>query len=360
MQLHLPIIALSVIASLYAVYYFTFGAPWQAQPILLIETGKLIIGWLALYSVGFLIRPDSVTERAVLICFGLMTAIAIWWANWRDLSFILEYMPTAPKGVSSYSGIATVYLVVATSALAFAKSRASQVGILAVSIFTMFLLSSRSEIAADLILCGVWAFITLLNRNYLTAVVGVVLVGAIFSSMLYYPSISKKLDLPVLESVENSPRAKIAELNRQQPVGNFRNSELPNITESQSFLTRKITLESGISDIERSPFVGAYGSQIKRFGQFGLYIHNALSAWQQYGLLSFILYVGASIASVAGALWAVIVQGSREKLWLWAAYVSSLCLILIIATKAVYWPDPAFGWGLVASAWSSRYYPLAP
>jgi hypothetical protein len=110
-----------------------------------------------------------------------------------------------------------------------------------------------------------------------------------------------------------------------------------------------ITVQSSIDGIQSSPVLGDYGGQIRDLGQFGLYAHDVLSVWQQYGFAAFLLYLGLSIAAAIISLWHVLLLRSRDPRWISAAYVSGICLLLIVTTKAVYWPIPAFGWGLALS-----------
>lgn len=335
---HIPFVALVSIVAAYAIYYSKFGDEWQSQPIMFVESSKLVLGWLCLYCVGWLFTTDDWSRRLVQISFAITSLIAVTWADWGLLSFILEYRSTAPKGVSEYSGLATAYFMISVLALSLTRSRAWQVSIIGVTILVLFLLSSRSELTAFVIVVIGWAMMTAINRLFLTAVAGLMLSASILAGLLSYPQIV------------NAVGHLGAEAGRSDAVGNFRNAELLTIQTSQSVSIRGDTIRSGIKNIKASPLLGDYGGQIRDMGEFGLYAHNVLSVWQQYGLVSFLVYLILSIASVAISLWKVLLERSDDPRWHVAAYVSGACLILVVATKSVYWPVPAMAWGLALSS----------
>lgn len=377
---HIPFALLITIAACYALYYLHFGDEWQSQTIMFTETGKLILGWVCLYSLGWLLPVDGLSQRLVLAFFAITSATALTWADWQLLSFVIEFRSTAPKGVSEYSGLATAYFMVTILTLAMMRARRAQIAIIAVATLVSFLLSSRSELVAFVIIVVAWAGVTALDRHFWSAIIGLALTGSILSGLMFYPHIVKAISPAGYERILEKHRelAQMQDAARQRKFnelreaakranphdrasvneilkgmgqfGNFRNAELLDPTKSQSFSTRTLTLRTGIEGIQSSPLLGDYGGQIRELGQFGLYAHDVLSVWQQYGLAAFLLYLGLSIAAAIVSLWHVLLLRSRDPRWITAAYVSGICLLLIVTTKAVYWPIPAFGWGLALSS----------
>lgn len=338
---HIPFVTLILIVAAYALYYSRYGDEWQSQPIMFAETSKLILGWLCLYSLGWLITTGDWSRRLVQISFAATSLIAVTWADWTLLNFILEYRSTAPRGVSEYSGLATAYFMISVLALSLTRSRAWQVSIIGVTTLVLFLLSSRSELIAFVIIVIGWAMVTAIHRHFLTAIAGLVLSASIFAGLLYYPQIVKTVEHFGVEIGRSDEDAS----------ENFRNAELLNIQSSESASIRGETIRSGLKNIQSSPILGDYGGQIRDLGQFGLYAHNVLSVWQQYGLVSFLVYLILSIASIGISLWKVLIDRSDDPRWHMAAYISGACLILVLATKSVYWPVPAMAWGLALSSY---------
>lgn len=342
-RMHIPFATLILIVAAYALYYFRYGDEWQSQPIMFTETSKLILGWLCLYSLGWLLTTDDWSRRLVQISFSVTSIIAVTWADWDLLSFVLEYRSTAPKGVSEYSGLATAYFMISVFALSLTRSRAWQVSIIGVATLVLFLLSSRSELMAFVIIVIGWATVTAINRQFLIAAAGLVLSASILAGLLYYPQIVNAV------GHLSAGLGRSGAVGQPAAAGNFRNAELFAIRSSESASIRGETIRSGIKNIKASPLLGDYGGQIRDLGEFGLYAHNVLSVWQQYGLMSFLVYLILSIASIGISLWKVLIERSDDPRWHMAAYISGACLILVLATKSVYWPVPAMAWGLVLS-----------
>jgi hypothetical protein len=359
-RVHIPFAVLIAIAAAYALYYSQYGNEWQSQPIMFVETGKLILGWACLYSLGWLLPVGDWSRRLTLMFFIATSAVALIWADWRLLSFVLEFRSTAPKGIAEYSGLATAYFMVTILALAMMRSRGTQIAIIAVATLVSFLLSSRSELVAFVIIVVGWAFIAVIDRYFRSAIIGLALTGSILSGLMFFPEIVKVVSpqgyeriLQLRDVAKRERSADIQSTNEKLEslgqIGNFRNAELFDLQKSQSMSVRMITVQSSIDGIQSSPVLGDYGGQIRDLGQFGLYAHDVLSVWQQYGFAAFLLYLGLSIAAAIISLWHVLLLRSRDPRWISAAYVSGICLLLIVTTKAVYWPIPAFGWGLALS-----------
>lgn len=62
-----------------------------------------------------------------------------------------------------------------------------------------------------------------------------------------------------------------------------------NISGDTSLRGRLLAFDHGIKIIKNNPFFGKYGWQIAELGEHGLYIHNILSFWTQFGVFIFIM-----------------------------------------------------------------------
>ncbi|MFT7405570.1 hypothetical protein [Zhongshania sp.] len=134
-----------------------------------------------------------------------------------------------------------------------------------------------------------------------------------------------------------------------------RQFEVLDLQSSSSWNARLILQDAAINQIDRSIIFGSFGGHIENSGSVGGYSHNALSAWVNYGLLGFVLYLGLSIYAFAISLRGVIQTDGESSPWVLALFLSLICLILIIFSKSVFWILPAFSWGVCANCEASNF-----
>ena len=101
--------------------------------------------------------------------------------------------------------------------------------------------------------------------------------------------------------------------------------------------------------IQEHPIWGSFGSHVTR-GSIGSYAHNYLSAWENYGLIGVTTYLMLTIVACVVGAYRCFGGGRYSTLWLFSFVVNTICLILVIVSKPVFWPLVAFGWGLHAKA----------
>lgn len=116
---------------------------------------------------------------------------------------------------------------------------------------------------------------------------------------------------------------------------------------------RSILFNIGFEGIISKPIFGDYLGQVRDFGATGFYIHNALSMWQQHGLLAFTLFIYLNLASLIMAL-TLALKGRIGPYSDALLGLSVTCLVGILTTKAIFWPIPALAWGLAANVASRR------
>ena len=108
-------------------------------------------------------------------------------------------------------------------------------------------------------------------------------------------------------------------------------------------------MRKGWVDIKSSPVLGVYGGQMREpDGIFGHYMHNALSAWHQFGLLPFLIYCGLCFAPALVAGWRMYGGFSTDPMWTLTLYVGAFTLLLALLAKSIFWAMPALAWGLLA------------
>lgn len=322
-------ILLVVLVAAYAVFHFLWGQIWQTGMTPLEESLKLIVGWVGLFSVAYFLVPNGVFGWAIWALWAAMTVVTFVLADPVSLSFQVREMYNAPE-VATYQWFGQAYVVSAIVALAFAPHAWARRFVVGASLPIAFLLSSRADLVGLLAVVALWILERVLAkrwRDVLMAVAAGVLVCSAYALIGAFEGGSSL----------HPPGQAIGEVNRQL--------ELLQPGKSESVVERLDLLRAGIVSIWQSPLFGDYAGQMRTGEGFGGYIHNALSAWHNYGLVTFVLFVGLSI----WAGWVAFINSWRtdDEAWSMALYISVYAIVLIVLAKSVYWPVPALAWGYV-------------
>ncbi|MCL6231126.1 O-antigen ligase family protein [Acinetobacter amyesii] len=116
---------------------------------------------------------------------------------------------------------------------------------------------------------------------------------------------------------------------------NSRHAQILDFSNSSSWEAREYIYRQNINYIYNNPFFGAYGSHF-RSGE-GHYIHNMLSAWQQYGLIGFLAYFLLLFIPFFHSLLIFYKEKHDENIYP-LIFISTFCLFLCLVTKPVFWP----------------------
>ena len=285
------------------------------NPVLLLETGKLLLGWACLFCIGYLIRPSRQYARPLIWTLAAMCAISVLVLD------PVELRRDVPGG-ASHQWFGQAVAVTGIAALALLNHRRLQIVAVLITLAALVHIWSRADLIGFGLVATTWLVRTGALFRYRAAA------GAVAVLLLLTPS---------------SPKA----------------DDAPDPLDTSSLAARNLFLERGIQDIRRSPILGDYGAQMRGpgwdpglgwVGRFGLgaYIHNVLSVWQQFGLIPFLLYSGLSVAAAAIPAWIIFGRLSDDPAWTLTLYVGSFALLLVIIAKSVFWPLPALAWGLLA------------
>lgn len=117
------------------------------------------------------------------------------------------------------------------------------------------------------------------------------------------------------------------------------------ISELLSGGARNELLKKGVQGIIDSPFAGDYLGQIRDYGTPGAYIHNALSMYQQYGVVAFIIYMYLTFVSLVVGVGYIKFAKNHVQFEV-LVYTSITSFIGVILAKSIGWPLPAFAWGM--------------
>lgn len=355
-RIHAPVVLLGAIIALAALYYWRFGNSHQQDAAMLVGSAKLIIALAALYSIGFLIRADENSTAWLRRALYAMVAVAVLFMDPFDGSFIPAEWDDA-RGVAGYQWIAQAILFTGIAAMCFTKSERLQIAVLATMLAGLVLSASRAELylGAVPVLLG-WAVVKLFRGKWSAAFIGALIFLAVFmgarSISPTYIAAGHAVEW-VISHTSGDEVTVVRARQRGQTAARY--AEVMDIQSSQSWAERQKFFASGWAAIKASPIVGDYGGQIRDHGFFGSYIHNALSAWRQYGIVAFTLYALLTLLPPFVAAGHVLWRKSDDPIWLMTLFVGGVALLMVASVKAVYWPLPALAWGLYAAARSFKY-----
>ncbi|MCE8015061.1 hypothetical protein HOP62_03105 [Halomonas sp. MCCC 1A17488] len=300
------------------------GSVMQAA---LIQTVETLVLWLVLFVLGYRIPLDSPRlARAFWIAFVLIAGyLAFHVATTGQWMFfarrMLEVEAEAGDSVSTYQGYARSALVLLLFLIAVSERAVVRAVLIVLGAFVMFVLGARSELYAFLALSGLllllWAGMSVKYMLTLLAVVGVLMA----------------LVVSQFEALAGSRQLQIFDLSG-----------------TSSWLARQNLGQRAVAQILESPLLGRFGGHIASAQVTGGYAHSMLSAWVNYGLLGFALYLGLTLFAFVGAAYRLILLGDRGGRWVFAFSVNFVCLLLMVLAKPVFWPLPALGWGAFANA----------
>ena len=130
-----------------------------------------------------------------------------------------------------------------------------------------------------------------------------------------------------------------------------RHSQILDFESSSSWQEREYLYKMNVQKIIDSPLLGNYGSH-KELGE-GAYIHNALSAWQQFGVFGFLLYIILILTPVLFSIYYIFKDKDKYNIYP-LFFISIYVMILCVATKPIFWPYAGISLGLLFSYMKNR------
>lgn len=355
-----------------------------------VQSLETVIFWTCLFLVGLLLPIET---RSLRWLFGISFAVI--------LGYLLYFFVVSDSGtyyarriygqtedVSTYQGFARSVLFTLLLLLAVFKSFRAKTVLMLGGVFVLYMLISRSDfygfIAVCIVLCVISGFrqpkyflllllvsleVVLLAAPDIAPRIGVFLEPRAPETTIQAPASDR---LPAGDASEQAPglpapatpapAAGRAESlpppgKAEAPPRLSRQFEVLDISASKSWRGRLALQKKALGQIAQNPLLGKFGGHVlmEDTGKFekghtGRYAHNALSAWVSYGLAGFLLYVSLTLYGCLVCVRHVILKQQDEPIWMFALTLNIVCLLLIIASKSVYWPLPALGWGVLAQA----------
>ena len=227
-------------------------------------------------------KLDSlISTRILYICFILMSLTIISYSG--SGQFRLNEGNDI-EGLASYQAFARSLLIIAYICFVYQKKAMLRNLIALLTLIALFVNGARSELF--FFICSIFLFtLFTYKRNYT-----LILSALILTIILLF-----KLDYFV-QSFESN-----------------RTFDLLNLSNSTSYQGRKELGANAWQVIQDQPLLGQYGYYVDEFG-IGGYAHNILSAWADFGILGFLLFLGVSIYILLYSMYKIIIKNSNNKI----------------------------------------------
>lgn len=295
-----------------------------------LQAMESLVVWVSLFFVGVHLPYESAQFRRLieisfiaiagfLVFFVIDTGRVMFYA--RAFYDIEESLP-----VVSYQGFALSALVVSVFMLSISRTVVAASGVVALSVFSLFILGARSEFYAYLLLLSMLLLVYSFKyvKWFAVSVLVVVVVGA--AVIIHFDTMIASRQLEVLD-----------------------------LSQSRSWSIRQQVESLAATQIAESPVMGFFGGAVAATGGRGNYAHNALSAWVTYGLVGFLLFILAIALAAFKSFWYLTTRPRADAWWSASFAINFISMVLVLIAKSVFWPLPALGWGLfVNAAWHER------
>ena len=290
------------------------------------QSWRAILLMAALFLVGLYLPLDSTLfQRFMGVLLGVGGVLVVWYYVRTGAPMFYARDFFGAEFGASYQGFARSALVVSILALLSQRSFAPRAIVVVFSLIVVWFLGARSE-----------------------------LVGLAVATLLYFGVIGlRSRSVQISGAVLVPVIALLAAFNLEVMEGS-RHMQLLTLADASSWQARLAMNEVAVMQIRDSPVLGAFGGHISSFGSSGAYAHNALSAWVSYGLGGFFGYMTITLFATGHSLRRVMWKGDSALPWVSAAVFGMVVLVLVITTKSVFWPLPAFAWGLYGNALLSK------
>ena len=345
-----------------------------------VQSLETIIFWSALFLVGLFLPIEARSLRWSLgISFAVILVYLLYFYVSTDTNvYNARRFYGNTTDVSTYQGFARSVMFTLLPLLAVFVSFRARAMLMLGGVFILFMLSSRSDfyafLALSTVLCVIFGirqpkyFLLLLLVSLEVVLLAMPDIAPRIEVLQESRSPDKAVQMPALDEPvspdEATPPPVTGQTDKRLPPAQAtvpprlsRQFEVLDISSSKSWKGRLALQEKALGQIAKNPLLGKFGGHILKEdtgkfakGHTGRYAHNALSAWVNYGLAGFLLYLALTLYGCLAAGRLVILKRLDEPLWLFAFTLNFVCLLLVIVSKSVFWPLPALGWGILAQA----------
>jgi hypothetical protein len=286
----------------------------QSVVTLVLWAGLLFIGWFA--------DTDSRRWRVAIIVLCIFIIGALIHAMLRFSSPLGPWATFAAQDddsqFSTYQAIGRSLLVSSVLVASFCRTNGRRVAVLALGCITLLLVGSRSDFFSLAILTFLLTVRVLYrNRGNLFGVGGAA--ALIAGGFAIWPLFLST-----------------------------RNAEILDLSQSSSWQSRVELQVAALDVIRHNPILGDFGYYL-RDGGAGAYSHNALSAWTNFGVLGFALFMGVLLymSGISALRW---VDRGENSRWFVAFNLNLAALVQAIVASPVFAVLPGLAWGMTLNA----------
>jgi hypothetical protein len=290
---------------------------------------QLALLTLLLMLTGAYFSFDKQMKNAFVIFHFLLFIATVGFALYKHHDvFFGDYAIIFDKKayLSGRQAYARVEIITLFLLLSFLKNKTLKFLIYFTGMIALYVIGSRSEMMAFFLVMGFyyliqggWALKNKIELNKKT-IIRTILVGAVICTTLLV------LFLVV-------PKSK--------------NQDIFHITSSTSYQERAVLNHLAMETIKDHPIAGKFGDHTRYNGNIGGYAHNILSAWVNYGLFGFILYLVIILSSFKLALRQLIISKFQNPYDKFSFLLNTNTFVLIFIAKSIFWILPALGWGVL-------------
>ena len=289
---------------------------------------QTIVFWACLFLIGLLLPLESKVLKRMSFAVFLLTLLFLlhFSISTGKLTFRANWFYGQWGGdVATHQGYSRSALVILLFLLAVFTGIKARIGLILSGFFILFMLASRADFSAFLIVCLALSVIFGIKKPlyFLVAPVFFLVLSGMF-----------------LVAANIDDRMTMIRLTRQL--------EIFNLFEATSWINRMKLQKIALEQIAAHPLTGQFGGHVTAAGHTGKYAHNALSAWVSYGFFGFFVYLGLSVVAFWVSARHFVLKRQDAPVWIFAFLLNLLCLLLVMVARSVYWPLPALGWGLAA------------
>lgn len=312
------IFSLFFISSITALYSIGFNYEYYVQLAFrqYLESSILLLSTIAIsFGVNInskvLIRGVSIFVFCVFLFFSFYVIITK-----KSMFYMLSITEGAKDGLSTYQGYGRTFLVTGLLLLAVVKKDIIYSLLAIIIAFILFVNGSRSELIAFIFSLFLYSLYYYKSSRTLFLLLFIFL-GGIF---LYFSG------------------------GYEQMAGS-RVFQLTNISEASSWQGRKALQSMALQQLSINPIWGIFGGHILATGTAGGYAHNVFSAWVNYGVIYFILYLILVCWPLVSTTISLFIKKENSSQLKFCFLISSSVVLLILTAKSVFWFLPGFAFG---------------
>lgn len=304
---------LATVITIIFIYYDGMNSPAVLQSLL------LLFCWFTLVLVGyFFIQNNKERSLKILLIFsGLFFLYAMVYMI-TEGKFMLNFGASENSDlgkVAGYQSIARSFLLISFFCIAFLKNRTFSIFATIGFAILLFAIGARSEFYA--FIAAILAYHFLLSLKLKTSMIAIIiiLVSSVGLGTYFFDQISES-----------------------------RQFQIVNLDESSSWNAREQFEEKAIRDIKNNPILGDFGGHV-RDGSVGEGAHNIYSAYSNYGLIFFILFLLINLYIFIKST-VKLIQLPNNKEWNFLFLLSFSVVLLLFTGKSVFWIIPYLLWGV--------------